>query len=196
MHLKKEKYVKGVARPQFRLRNRVLTGRRDICRHCGKAGFTLVEIMIVVVIIAIAAMMAIPMVGSAAGIQVRAAANMVAADLEYAKNMAISKQKIYSVVFDETNESYQIEDVNGLIEHPVKKGFQYAVNFSQDSRVDRVDIVDADFDSTSTVKFDYLGSPYNGSNNPLNSGVITLQAAGTSVTVTVEPVTGYVRISD
>ena len=158
-------------------------------------GFTLVELLIVVVIITIAALTAIPMMSSAASMQIRSAANMLAADLEYAKSMAISRGQNFSVVFDKNTESYRIEDQSGtVIPHPVKKGFPYEINFSKDGRLDKVDIVDVDFDSTSEVKFDYLGSPYNGSNSPLNSGVISLQAGGTTTTVTVEAVTGFISI--
>lgn len=152
------------------------------------SGFSLIEILIVVVIIAIAAAMAIPMMSSAGGIQVRSAANMVAADLEYAKSMAISRQKMYTVVFDKLTESYQIEDANGVVYHPVKKGFKYIVNFSSDSRLDKVDIADVDFNSEEAVEFDYLGSPVNG------GGIITLQADGTTVTIIVEAVTGFISI--
>ena len=158
------------------------------------------EILIVVVIIAIAAMMVIPMMSSAGSMQIRSAANMIAADLEYAKSMAISRQKIHAVVFDESAESYQIEDPNGIIKHPVKKGFTYVVNFSNDSRLNKVDIADADFDpgSSNTITFDYLGSPYSGTGtaNPLNNGVISLSAGDFTMTVNVEPVTGYISISE
>jgi prepilin-type N-terminal cleavage/methylation domain-containing protein len=159
-------------------------------------GFTVIEIMIVVVIISIAAMMAIPMIGSASSMRIHSAVNVIAADLEYAKSMAIGRQKIYSVIFDKTNETYRIEDPNGVIPHPVKKGFQYFVDFSSDNRLSGVDIFDVSFDTTSEVKFDYLGSPLNGNGNPLNSGVITLKAADITSTVTVEPVTGFVLITE
>jgi hypothetical protein len=81
-----------------------------------------------------------------------------------------------------------------VLPHPVKKGFDYIIDFQNDRRLDKVDIVSVDFDTTSEVKFDYLGSPYNGNSNPLNNGVVSLQAGGTTSTVTVEPVTGYVSI--
>jgi len=98
-------------------------------------------------------------------------------------------------VFDKTTERYWIEDQNGnVIAHPVKKGFDYVIDFQNDGRLDKVDIVDVDFDTTSEVKFDYLGSPYNGNSTALNSGVITLQAGGTSTTVRVEAVTGFISI--
>jgi prepilin-type N-terminal cleavage/methylation domain-containing protein len=158
-------------------------------------GFTLVELLIVVAIISIAALTAIPMMSSAAGMQIRSASNMIAADLEYAKSLAISRAQLFSVVFDVSADSYQIEDQNGnVLQHPVKKGFNYVVDFQKDGRLDKVDIISVDFDTTSEVRYDYLGSPYNGGGTPLNSGVITLQAGGTTTTVTVEPVTGFVSI--
>jgi prepilin-type N-terminal cleavage/methylation domain-containing protein len=161
-------------------------------------GFTLIELIIVIVIISIAALTAVPMMSSAASVQIRSAANMLTADLEYAKSMAISRGQKYSVVFDKNTESYRIEDQDGnVIPHPVKKGFDYAINFQNDGRLNKVDIVDADFDGTSEVQFDYLGSPYNGNSPPapLNSGVITLQAGGTTATVSVEAVTGFISIN-
>ncbi len=158
-------------------------------------GFTLVEHLIVIAIITIAALTAIPMMSSAASVQIRSAANMITADLEYAKSMAISRAQKFSVMFDKNTESYWIEDQDGIvIPHPVKKGFNYVIDFQNDGRLNKVDIVDADFDATSEVKFDYLGSPYNGNSTPLNSGVISLQAGGTTTTVTVEAVTGFISI--
>lgn len=165
------------------------------------SAFTTVEILIVVVIIAIAAMMAIPMMTSADSFQIRSAANMIAADLEYAKSMSISRSQSFSVVFDETTESYQIQNQSGtVIAHPVKKGFDYVVDFPSDSRLNRVDIANVGLEpgSSDTVTFDYMGSPYSGSgtSNPLNSGVITLQAGGMSTTINIEPVTGFISIED
>ena len=177
-----------------------MTGKRQNIEHkamASEAGFTLIEVMLVIMIIAIAAVVAIPMMTSAAGIQLRSAANMIAADLEYAKSMAISRQRMYKVVFDASTETYQIEDSGGVIDHPVRKGFQYIVNFSGDSRLNKVDIVSVNFDSTAEVGFDYLGSPYtDDGSDPLNSGAITLQADSTTMTVTVEPVTGFITITN
>jgi type II secretion system protein H len=154
------------------------------------SGFTIIEILIVVVILAIAAMIAVPLASSAAGTQVRSAANMVAADLEYAKSMAISRGQSFSVVFDEASDSYRIENQDGdIIPHPVKKGFDYVVDFRSDGRLDKVDIADADFNSSSKVAFDCLGSPDNG-------GMITLQGGAMTIRVAVEPVTGFVTIQD
>ena len=161
------------------------------------AGFTLLELMVVLVIIAIGAVMAIPMMSSAGSVQIRAAANMIAADLEYAKGQAIGKQKMFKVVFDSSSESYSIKDnTNTVIDHPVKKGFSYNVDLQSDSRLSRVDIYSADFNSDSTIQFDYLGSPLDAGGGPVNNAVITLKADGMTVTITVEAVTGYITISE
>lgn len=165
-------------------------------------GFTLIELIIVVVILGIAATIAVPMLSSAADMQVRSAANQIAADLEYAKSMAMTHQKVYTVVFDTANESYEIQDETGaVIKSPVRTSEDYVVDFASDSRLDRVNISTAVFNSVmfSSVTFDYLGSPYAGSGtaNALNAGTITLEDdTGTySIDVDVEPMTGYVTIS-
>jgi Tfp pilus assembly protein FimT len=165
------------------------------------AAFTIVEILIVVVLLGIAAMVVVPMMSSAASMQIRSAANMIAGDLEYAKSMAISRGQVFSVVFDTAAESYRVEDQSGnVIPHPVKKGFDYIIDFRNDSRLSQVDVFSAVFNpnSSQTITFDYLGSPYSGTgtSSPLNSGVISLQAGGFTKTVTVEPVTGYIVVSN
>jgi prepilin-type N-terminal cleavage/methylation domain-containing protein len=160
-----------------------------------KTGFTLIEIMVVVVILAMAMVMAVPMFSGSAQMQTQSAANMLAADLEYAKSMAISRQQRYGIVFDTDADTYQVVDQNNtVIQHPVKAGFQYVVNFRGDSRLNRVDLATANFDGANTIKFDYLGSPLRSDGSPMNSGTITLQGGGNTMTIIVEPVTGYIRI--
>ena len=162
--------------------------------------FTMIELLVVVAILAIAAAIVVPMASSAGSMQLRAAVNMVAADLEYAKSMSISRGRRYAVVFDKTTETYRVTDASGTtISHPVKTGFLYTVDFRDDGRLGQVDIVDVSFDSKNAVSFDSLGSPWSGtggSATQLNSGVITLQAGGITRTVNVEPVTGYISVSN
>ncbi len=153
-----------------------------------RRGFTVIEILIVMVIITIVAMTAIPMMSSASSIQIRAAASMIAADLEYAKSMAISRGQNYSVVFDQNADSYQLEDPDGVIQHPVKKGFDYIVDFQSDSRLNKVDITGVNFSGNPDVEFDSMGSPDSG-------GTVSLQAGSTTATITVTSITGYISIN-
>jgi len=164
------------------LRSRFAAGRLGF-------GFTIIEILIVVVILAIAAMTAIPMMSSAGSVQVRSVANMIAADLEYAKSLAITKGQDYRVVFDTSSESYQIEDQSGAtILHPVKKGFNYVIDLQAEG-LDRVDITMADFSGAQQVEFDYLGSPDSG-------GAVSIEGGGTTATISVEAVTGFITVTN
>jgi sugar lactone lactonase YvrE len=127
----------------------------------------------------------------------KSAATIISSDLEYAKSMAISRGKQYSVVFNTGAESYQIEDANGVISHPVRKGSTYTVNFAADSRLSRVDISSVTFDaSNTTIGFNYLGSPQADGSYLNSEGEIVLSAGGSTMTVNVEPVTGYITISN
>ena len=173
-----------------------LSGHNMVRRACG---FTLMEVIVVIVILSIVALMAVPMFGSAADIQLKAAANMIAADLEYAKSMAISRQQPFSINFNSTDESYSVCDSGGaVIRHPIDPG-DLTITFPSDSRLSQVVIVSADFDpgSDEAITFDYLGSPYSGSTTatPLISGSVTLKAGDITMTVSVEPITGYITIN-
>ncbi|MDD5064309.1 MAG: GspH/FimT family protein [Phycisphaerae bacterium] len=197
MHLKEDEKrtdVKGdIVRKDKEKKTANLRHRLRRIRHPG-GGFTLVEILLVVMIIAIAAMIAVPMIGSMDSVQIRSAANVIAADLEYTKSMAISRQENYSVFFSPGGGYYEIRDADGIIlTHPVTKK-PYRMTFSSDSRLENVVIDGADFDSSDTITFDYLGSPYSGSGAALNSGTISIAAGDFSMTIRVEPVTGFISI--
>lgn len=167
------------------------------------AAFTLIEILVTVAILAIAALIAVPMMGSAADMQVRSAANRLAADLEYAKNMAITYQRPFTVVFDTSadNNGYrildQILDESKVIKHPVS-GQDFDVRFAKERNLSRVKITGLTLEpgtSPTKVTFDYMGTPKIGEDS-LNKGQITLTADGFSLVVNIEPLTGYVTIEE
>ncbi|MDH7600369.1 MAG: GspH/FimT family pseudopilin [Sedimentisphaerales bacterium] len=157
-------------------------------------GLTLVELMMVIVLLAIAAMLAVPMLGSSAVSKVQAAAQALTSDLEYARNLAMTHGRIYAVCFD-LNEphSYKIQDPAGqVIEHPVNKG-PYLVRFA--GPLDGVRFAQVNIAGTCQVRFDHTGRPYDGSGQGLEaSGLITLQIGRFSETVEIEPETGFIRI--
>lgn len=173
------------------------------------AAFTMIEIIITMVILAIAAVIAVPMMSGAADMQVRSAANRLAADLDYAKNMAITHQRPFTVVFDDsatTANGYMIQrrdasSTLATILNPVSRN-DFDVRFSDERSLSRVRISAVTLTPTGTgesITFDYLGTPYCGeavdAANRLDSGGITLTADGFSLNVTVEPMTGYVTIT-
>lgn len=174
-------------------------------QHRGDAAaFTMIEIMVVLVILGIAALIAMPMMSSAADMQVRGAANRLAADLDYAKNMAITHQRSYTVVFDPANESYLIQNADGTIDNPLRPGADFQVSFPAERSISRVAIVSVTLDpvdASNAITFDYLGAPYSGTavdaTQALNTGQVMLRdlSGNFTLTVNVEPMTGYVTIT-
>lgn len=162
-----------------------------------RAGFTLTELLMVVVILLIGALAVIPMMSSSASVQVEAAADMLAADLEYAKSLAISHSGVYRVSFNLSQNYYQVMNSFGtVVDHPVKHQ-DFIVDFDALGDLDRVKIDSANFDGSNELRFDYLGSPYNGNGcgSALNSGTITLKAGSVEMGITVEPVTGMIKVN-
>jgi prepilin-type N-terminal cleavage/methylation domain-containing protein len=164
-------------------------------------GFTLVELILVVFIMAIAALVAVPMFSSAADIQVRSTANRIAADLDYARGLAITRQKDFWIVFDDSAaESYALwwhnptSSANEIFTNPLTNT-PFTVDLVNDSRVGGINIVSTTF-TDDTITFDYLGTPWSGGARLNAEGVITLRSRDGSyvLTVKVEPMTGYVTI--
>ena len=166
-------------------------------KNCKKtlSAFSLLEVVIVLIVLGIIAAVAVPLYVSAAPMQLKTAAKMVASDLEYAKSMAISTGKSCSVVFDTAAESYCIKDSAGqVITHPVHIGASYVISFANDSRLNKVNIVSTGFGTANTVKFDSMGAPFDIAGNSLSNGFVQLSAEGSTLKVKIESVTGYVSI--
>ena len=177
--------IKGIDKPAEIGKNLVFIALIVFGRRTGlEKGFSLIEILIVMVILGIASVMVIPMLSSAGSIQLESAADTISSDLEYAKNMAITRQTSYTVDFDSNSPgSYSIKDSDGIIEHPVNKD-DYTVELSS---FGDVEIASVDFGGDEWIRFNYLGSPN-------RSGSVVIQAGSVSKTITVEPVTGYVSL--
>ncbi len=159
--------------------------------NVSRCAFTLIEIIVVVIILSIAALIAIPVFSGAAEMQLSAAADKLAADMEYAKSLAVTTQRNHKVVFDTDADSYDIWGFDSgtgtwsIVTDPVKKN-DFRVVYSQEGRLSRVGISSATF-SDNTVQFNYTGEPAEG-------GSVVLDASGSTMTVHVESGTGYISI--
>jgi prepilin-type N-terminal cleavage/methylation domain-containing protein len=81
-------------------------------RHGGLRGFTLVEILVVVVILGITATLALPMM-STSSVKLSSAAQVVMSDLMYAQNYAITHQTYVYVAFC-SSKNYRVYTWNGV----------------------------------------------------------------------------------
>ncbi len=153
-------------------------------RH-GRA-FTLIEVMIVVLIIGILAATVVPIALSAASVQAVGAGRIVASDLQYAQNDAITGQTPVTVTFDPAAETYRLSNASGDLIHPITNN-DYIVDFSSDSKFAEVDIVSVNFGGETWVTFDEMGAPDVG-------GSIVLQAGPHALSVDVANATGSVTV--
>src|SRR5437588_9273905 len=84
-----------------------------------RQGFTLIEILCVVVIIGIASAVVLPQLSTRDDMRAASAARTLMADLLYAQNRSIALQKYHYVSFNTATNSYQVMDSpTNVITHP------------------------------------------------------------------------------
>lgn len=204
-------FTKTVA--SFRAAAAAAAGRHRTLRRSG--GFTLAEILAVVVILGIASAIIIPQIGTRDDMRVKAAARTLIADLIYAQNLAISTGQTVYVRFDVAGNSYSLltspasakAKKGDPVSHPITQS-DYVTAFGATHRGwEQVSIksavmngVDVNFRPEFTVGFDEIGSPqvwcYDlDQKNDLNDGTIILQAGQFTNTITITPATGEILVN-
>lgn len=173
-----------------------------------RRGFTLAEILVVVVILGIASALIVPQMGTRDDLKVAAAARLVMADLIYAQNRAITMQTMHYVRFDVTATPRAYTLVTALppvtsgdyVTHPINKT-RYTVTLGAGGTpgLQDVTLISANFDSKTTIAFDALGTPYacdatGATAVPLTDGRITLTSGSISMTITVQAYTGEISV--
>ena len=153
-------------------------------------GFTLVEVLIVVVIIGIVGAIVVPQILTAGTLGVQAAARMVIADLQFAQNDAIARQAPRRVVFESGNNLYRVTDATNItINAAWKSGSNYVVDLDEDDRFQGVTLENINFGGNSLVEFDALGTPSAG-------GTLELVTDQFRFRITVAPFTGRITAEE
>jgi general secretion pathway protein H len=180
-----------------------------------RRGFTLVEILMVVVILGIASAVIVPQIGTRSDLKARAAARMVIADLIYAQNMAIATQKMHYVKFDAGNNRYTIYDdapldASNIINHPVNKS-AYTVQFGAAGGARYADLaldsagtvfngISVSHRPADTICFDELGTPFVyradqvTKTDEMLDGAVRVKSGTFTLTVQVQRYTGEISI--
>jgi len=176
------------------------------------SGFTLVEVMIVVLIISIATLAGLPALNSTFNhARLSAAAEEVVNALQYAQLSAMNSGRQTQVIIAPNIDQIDVrqykvsadlflggdELVAGnvesgtyeLMEYPLKKGSDYQIQFPNENRFRGIDITASDFDQSNPVDFNTLGGPSHG-------GTATLALANQQIVVTLDALTGKVSVSN
>jgi type II secretory pathway pseudopilin PulG len=148
-----------------------------------------VEILATVVIIAIAATMVVPRLGSTGDVQALAAMQETVADIEYAQNQAITTQLLVTVAFNINGDSFTVQDANSgkALVHPTTKR-NFVVPFKTTIGTDRVSLLTASFNGQPNLTFDTLGAP-------LQGGTVSLGAEGFNYKLEIFAVTGKITVT-
>jgi len=166
------------------------------------AGFTLVEILAVVVILGIASALVIPNLGAQNDQYTQAAARVVMADLIYAQNQAIVTQTMQYVTFDTVGQAYSILTVSPsttpltYAQNPTSlQNFIRQFGSSATPQLQNVALSSVSFDTKTTMAFDELGAPYswdpgaNATTPFVAAGAVVLSSGNYSMTVSIQPYT-------
>lgn len=159
-----------------------------------RRAYTLVELLVVVVILGIAAALVTPAMGGTSVLRVQAAVRTIVADITEAQSEALAYQKGRAIVYYPDEKRWAIVEVKGAILDPVldlvRGGDIKGADFGDST------IATVNFDGDNVLVFDEMGSPVTtpGGSTPGASGVITVTGSGQAFTITVEAYTGRVVV--
>ncbi len=160
-------------------------------KHVRKA-FTLVEVLVVVAIMGLAAAVVVPQMLNPGTLHVQAAVRTVIADLMIAQNEAIVRQSPRRMVFETATSQYTLTDGAGEPLAATGRGGVHRVNFRNDSRFRNVRIENVSFgndpENNSTIEFDEMGTPDVG-------GTVDVVSGTTRYRIAVAAFTGKVTVT-
>jgi prepilin-type N-terminal cleavage/methylation domain-containing protein len=180
--------------------SRLDRARRSAIAPSVRHGFTLIEILSVVVILGIASAIIVPQLGSRDDLRAAAAARALMGDLLYAQSRSIALGQMHYVQFNTSTGTYQVLSSPSpvtVITNPVTQN-PYTMTVGT-GNLTNVTINTASFDGNTTLAFDSMGVPYSWSSSAgpvaLSAGSIVFKAGNNKKTITVSPYSGQIKIN-
>ena len=138
-------------------------------------GFTLVELIMVVVLISILAVSVVPKLMDTSAISLQGGAAMVVADIRYTQELAMSTHENKKIRFTESSDTYTLRNIDDSVFRTVELPSRVTVKLPT---------------GTTTYTFNSLGEPLEGGGTTL-----TIEAGSSTKTITVDRYTGRVSSS-
>lgn len=172
-------------------------------RGPARRGYTLMEVLVVVVILGILGSMVVPSVGGSTALRTQAAVRAIVADITFAQSDALSYQSPRAVMFDEDENWYTLVEVNGATLDADADALYDSKGPGERYRVDLDEvnfggafIANVSFNGGSDLIFDELGGPTPAAGDTSLSTGGSLEVRGTEVAyrINVAPFTGRVTV--
>jgi prepilin-type N-terminal cleavage/methylation domain-containing protein len=160
------------------------------------AGFTFIELVMVIVIVGILAVVTVPRFQAFNIIKLNSAVKKIVSDIRYTQSIAVSSHDMYGMTFDTGLERYDVRRVrdNTFARDPFSRQ-NFTVSFASDPMYGGMNIVSANFGNTNQLRFGWNATPLNGNNVSLTSeGSLAVSYRGASMSIYVSPGTGTVRV--
>ena len=155
------------------------------------SGMTLVELILVIVILGVLAIGVGPKFDAYSNMEHGSVRRTIASDLRYAQSQSIATRLRYGICFNAAAETYTV-----YVGNPTSPANDF---FKQGEPMIRntggVDLVSADFDGSTAVEFNAMGTPYSGTGSELvNTGTIILNMSGIQDTIRVHALAGKIEM--
>ncbi len=164
-----------------------------------RGGFSLIELILVVLVIGVIAGLAAPMAGQNNTTRLREAAKLLVADLAFAQNESITHgDDLRLLVFDTDDHSYYLaaaSDPETPLINPVTRR-PYVTRFGEGraAQLQGVTIQALSMDGDSGATDDRVGYGIYGQIDQAADATITLASGGSTITITIQASTGETTI--
>jgi prepilin-type N-terminal cleavage/methylation domain-containing protein len=172
-------------------------------RRTAGSGYTLIELLIVVGVLGLAAALLVPSIGQPDTLIIQGAVRRLIGDISFAQSDALAQQENRRILFYDDGRGYILlrppydPDVD-FIYDPLARtdaGGAYIVDFDQDDRFAGLTISSVDLDGGDDfLTFDELGGTVSNGGGPGTGGTIIIDSPNASYQITVAPFTGKLTV--